>query len=132
MLDKANTSLSAVSQAVAHRQREMERAVTRASTILEAELNDITGMVNASAEHIASLESDLEMFDALEQTRMAAQTRRDLTTAIEHHHAVVDAARRRTEDSMLRYLRSIGGAAVGGEAAFNSVCAANPPTKPAA
>ena len=118
-----------VSRAVAEAQRELGSATASASTVLEAELSDIAMMVDASASHVASLEGALEMFDYFERAHDAARTRTELASAVEQHHAVVDAARLRAQAAGLRFIQSIGAAAVGREAAFNAVCARLPQPK---
>jgi hypothetical protein len=95
-------------------------AIARADTALENRRNEIAMDVQASAANVALLESALEMFDALEQISMSAQTRRELAAAVEEHRAVVDAAAVRLKQAFTDRIRDIGRAAVAMECHFNS------------
>src|ERR1700689_7453 len=76
-------------------QRKFGSDCDKAGRILEAFMCAIAGDAQRSAGSVASLESGLEMFDALENTRMAASPRREIPTAMDHHRDVVDGAKAR-------------------------------------
>ena len=107
----AKTPLLATRHAIAAAQRQFTAACENADRIFEARLNEIAQDIQTSSATVASLESSLEMFDALEQIRMAAATRKEIATAIDHHRHAVDTAKVRSAHAWADYHTAIIAAA---------------------
>lgn len=103
--------LVSLRQSMEASQRQFDSACLRAGEILEARLTEIAGDVQRTASKVASLESNLEIFDGLEQTRMAAQTRREIASAMDYHRGTVDGAKARLQHAWQDYRTAIIAAA---------------------
>lgn len=86
--------------------------ISRADTTLEAWQNEAAQRVRKSAENIASLESSLELLEALEQDRRAAALRLELHSAVQAHHDIVDGARNLVKNAMFDCAKAYAAAGV--------------------
>jgi hypothetical protein len=102
--------LAAIRKSIAAAQRQFEGACAKADRILEAQQNEIAQYVQSSAGKVASLESDLELYDALEQSRRAASTRTEIAAAMNVHHCAVDGAKARLRHAWEDYYVRISAA----------------------
>lgn len=92
--------------------------ISNADVILENWRNEGARMIRESAEKIASLESSLELLDALEQERRARTTRTELHQAVEAHHGIVDAARNLVKRAVIEHAQAYAAAGVAMNAAL--------------
>jgi hypothetical protein len=98
---------TAACQAMADAQRTFTAACENADRILDARLNEAALEVSRSASTVASLESELELLDSLEQERRAAATRLDIARAVGHHRETVDRAKVLQRQAWDDYLTAI-------------------------
>jgi hypothetical protein len=99
--------LIAARQSMADAQRVFTSACENADRILDARLNEAALEVTRSASAVASLESELELLDALEQERRAAATRLDIASAVAHHRETVDRAKVLQRQAWDEYLTAV-------------------------
>jgi hypothetical protein len=101
---------TAACKAMADAQRIFTAACENADRILDARLNQAALEVSRSASAVASLESELELLDALEQERRAAATRLDIASAVGHHRQTVDRAKVLQRQAWDDYLTAVSAA----------------------
>jgi hypothetical protein len=102
--------------------------ISNADVILENWRNEGARMIRESAEKIASLESSLELLDALEQERRARDTRTELHHAVTAHHGIVDAARNIVKRAVIEHAQAYAAAGVAMNAALAEAMATAVPT----
>jgi len=115
-----DTKKHLLEQVVADCRAQFERTIANAEIALENFRTEHYQTIAKSAGKIAALESDLEMFDALEQTRRAAQTRLEIAAAVQDHEQVVIGANNRLQHACENYIRAFSAAAMAMECSFNS------------
>lgn len=98
--------------------------ISNADIVLENWRTEGARMIRESAEKVASLESSLELFDALEQERRAALTRTELHQAVEAHHGIVDAARTIVQRAVIEHTQAYAAAGVAMNAALTEALSA--------
>jgi hypothetical protein len=119
-----DTKKHLLEQVVADCRSHFDRTIANAEQALENFRTEHYQNIAKSAARIAALESNLEMYDGLEQTRMAAQTRREIAAAVEDHKQVVIGANNRLQHACENYVRAFSSAAMAMECSFNAAMAA--------
>lgn len=104
--------------AVRESRKHFDQTITNAEIVLENRRNEYRRQVDESAAKIAALESELELYDALEQERRAALVRMEIAHAIENHHVVVDRARKLTTEAFADFARAFACAGTAFAAGF--------------
>jgi len=117
------TKKHVLEQVVSDCRAQFDRAIANAEIALENFRTEHYQTIAASAGKIAALESELEMLDALEQTRRAAQTRREIATAVSDHEQIVNGANNRLQHAYQDYVRAFSAATMAMECSFNSAMA---------
>jgi N-formylglutamate amidohydrolase len=84
-------------------QRQFDCACENAGRILEAHLNEIALDVQRTAGSVASLESALELYEGLENARLARSTRTEIDAAMDVHRGCVDGAKHRLRHAWQDY-----------------------------
>lgn len=113
-------TLKALDKALADSRAHYERTIADADRILEARRTEHYQLISASEKRLGDLQNQLEMFEALEHERYAAQTRRDLDVAVQQHKAVVEQANLILQGAMLAHARIFAAAGIAFEAGFNA------------
>jgi len=117
---------SALNKALEDCRAQYTRTVENAERILENRRNEHRRLISESEDRVAGLESQLETFEALEHDRLAAQTRKELATAIEDHKQVVDRADRMLTEWARDHARALAAAGIALEASMNAALARLP------
>jgi TolA-binding protein len=112
-------------QALASARADFDSTMARADLALENFKTEHYQTIAASEAKIAGLESNLEIFDGLEQIRMAAQTRQDIHVAVEAHKDVVKGANAKLAQGFENYTRVCMAAATAMEFAMSAAIAAS-------
>ncbi len=111
-------------QVVADCRAKFDRAIANAEIAFENFRTEHYLTIAKSAGKIAALESELETLDALEQTRLAAQTRREIAEAVSDHKQVVIGANNRLQHACEDYVHAFSAASMAMECSFNAALAA--------
>lgn len=119
-----NKEIKALEEAAAAVRRQFASMIAKAEQVLENRLNEHHRRVTASAARVASLETELETYEALEQDRRAAQVRTELAAAITSHHDEVDGANAALRFAYADYVRAYSSAGIAVEAGFNAAAGA--------
>jgi hypothetical protein len=114
---------NAIASAVEAGRKNLAHAIEQAGIKLEAFQTEHAQTISASALKVATLQSELELYEGLERPRQAAQVRLEIDAAWETHRAVVNAADARLSSAFLDYVRMIGSIGTGAECSFNSTVA---------
>lgn len=111
-------------QALTAARAQFDSTMARADLALENFKTEHHQTIGASEAKIAELESSLEIFDGLEQIRMAAKVRQEIHEAVEAHKVVVQGANARLGQGFENYTRVCVAAAQAMECAMNAAIAA--------
>ncbi len=101
----------AARHAMSEAQRAFSSSLEEAGRTLDTRLVEASQLVLHAASEVASLESALELYDGLEQNRLAAKTRLEIATAVGDHRGAVDRAKALQAKAWTEYHRSVTAAA---------------------
>jgi hypothetical protein len=119
----ANDSMKALDEAVATARESYNKTIERADLALENFRNERARDILASESEIAELESQLELYDALERERDAARVRMEIANSYDRHKAVVAGADARLRQAIENHARAYTAAGMGLECAINAALA---------
>lgn len=105
--DPAATARNNISEA----QRLFNSTVQEAGLALTSRLTAAAELVQREATELDSLERALELYDGLEQTRMAAKTRTEIATAVGTHRSAVEQAKAMQHEAWTEYHQTVTTAA---------------------
>jgi hypothetical protein len=123
-MSETTTNLAALEEALAGCRRQHAAVIENADRILEARRTEHYQRIDKSARRVAGLESELELYDALEQERRAARVRTELAGAIEAHKGEVDGANNALAFAIENHVKALTAAGVAAEASFNAAVSA--------
>jgi hypothetical protein len=101
----------AARHAMSEAQRAFNSSLDHAGNTLDSRLTEASQLVWHAAAEVASLQSALELYDGLEQTRLAAKTRLEIATAVSAHRDAVDRAKVLQREAWTGYHQSVMAAA---------------------